>query len=74
MITLFDQEYALNAYIGEKEDLAEKRGIALGEKRGTVNTYQRLKVPFDKAVADVASQFKLSPAEAMAKVKEFWHM
>ena len=68
MITLFDQEYALNAYIGEKEDLAEKRGLI----RGAVEMCQDMGQSFDSTVNRLTAKFNLPANKARAQVQEFW--
>jgi len=64
MITLFDQEYAMKAYLKE-----EKRN---SEIKGTVGAYQDFGWTMDEATKKVASKFNLSEEDAKEYVEEFW--
>ena len=55
MITLFGQEYAVEAYAEEKRKAGEAQGEARGEIKGTIRTY---------------SKFHLSPIEILQKIME----
>ena len=56
MITLFGQEYAVEAYAEEKSKAGEARGKAIGKIEGAISTYYE--------------DFHFSPMEIIGKIRE----
>lgn len=64
MITLFGQEYAVEAYAEDREKT--------GELKGAVQMCQNFGASIDEAIRKIAAQFGLSQKDAASYVDEYW--
>ncbi len=72
MKLLFDQEYAVKAYVREQAKLGEQRGAIKGAIQGTIETFQEVGKSAGEAIHRITAKFGLTQEEAADYVREYW--
>ena len=76
MMTLFDEEQVMRAYVeSEKKEAAEKAAAEAAKKAAVISAiemYQEIGLPVSETIKKIAGKYKLEENDAEAWVQKYW--
>lgn len=76
MMTLFDEEQVMRAYVeSERKEAAEKAAAEAAKKASVISAieiYQEMGLPVSETIKKVAGKYKLEENDAEAWVQKYW--